>query len=119
MSRWKVALQIGPTTLKLLVQDPEAVLLKARLPMDPDHPRALLTLLEGLALWGGAPLDAATSVVGPSPRISAGALFGGPWPHDSALVHFVDVAGPARRRRPLSGVGDFQQLRLVARRGEP
>ena len=91
-------------------------LLKALLPSHPSHPRALLTLLEGLALWSDRPLDAAICAASSLDPSCGEALFGrGPWPLDSALVRFHELA-PAQRRRTLSGVGDFRQLRLLLRR---
>ena len=57
MALWPTMLRIGEE-LKLLVTSPEGDdLLKARLPVRPPHPRALLTLLEGMALWSGEPLS--------------------------------------------------------------
>jgi hypothetical protein len=54
---WKGAVRVTPREVKVLVVDPEqGDLLKARLPPVAQHPRALLTLLEGVALWQGQPL---------------------------------------------------------------
>lgn len=121
MALWSTTLRIG-ADLKLLVTSAEGDdLIKARLPLRPPHPRALLTMLEGIALWSGEPLYAV---------ISAGARrddwldceqwCDDLWPTESPLVHF-DFALPApRARRRLRGVGDFrdvrQQLRLVRSR---
>jgi len=106
---------VTPTTARVLITDPMGDdLLKARLPLTPSHPRALLTLLEGASLWAGSPLFAAICVDGRQARSLVGSLFGGEvWPPESALVHF-DFTGPAhRRRRRLRGMGDFRQLYLV------
>ena len=60
MYRWKIAVEPTATNTKLLMTDLDGnELLKAALPSTPNHPRALLTLLEGLALWAGQPLTAA------------------------------------------------------------
>ncbi len=115
---WSTTLRFGKE-LKLLVTSPEGDdLIKARLPIRPPHPRALLTMLEGVALYSGEPMYAV---------ISAGSdrddgldwehWCDDLWPAESALVQF-DFAPPARRaRRQLRGVGDFRavrrQLRLV------
>ncbi len=117
MVQWKVAVEPTVKQTKILVKDGDGnELLKAALPPAPNHPRALLTLLEGLALWAGHPL-AAVVFVGPAlPRSFEEALFGrGLVPDESALVRFK-VTGPPVRRRTLRGVGDFRQLRLVWRR---
>ncbi len=55
-------LSVTPNEVQLLVQSNErGDLLKARLPARAHHPRALLTKLEGVALWSGGPLCAAIS----------------------------------------------------------
>jgi hypothetical protein len=46
----------GPDATRILVQEPQCLVLKARLPDAPQHPRALETLAEGVALWCGRPL---------------------------------------------------------------
>ncbi|PKN55914.1 MAG: hypothetical protein CVU56_18755 [Deltaproteobacteria bacterium HGW-Deltaproteobacteria-14] len=117
MYRWKTAVEPTARNTKLLVADSEGnELLKAVLPSTPQHPRALLTLLEGLALWAGEPLTAVISAGPTLPRRVDEALFGaGILPMDSALVRF-EMVGPVRRRRTLSGMGDFRRLRLVQRR---
>lgn len=117
MYRWRIAVEPTAAKTKLLMTDADGhELLKAALPSTPNHPRALLTLLEGLALWGGQPLTAAISVGPALPRHVDAALFGADlMPCDSALVRY-EMVEIHRRRRTLSGVGDFRQLRLVQRR---
>lgn len=117
MYRWRIAVEPTAANTKLLMTDPDGnELLKAALPSTPNHPRALLTLLEGLALWAGQPLTAAISAGPALPRHVDAALFGGELlPCDSALVCY-EVVEIHRRRRTLSGVGDFRQLRLLQRR---
>jgi hypothetical protein len=112
MAVWPTTLRLG-TDLRLLVTSPEGDdLIKARLPMRPQHPRALLTLLEGVALWSGQPLDAV---------IFAGAHDGPEpwgedlWPPESPLVRFDFAVPPVRARRTLSGVGDFRVVRRPPR----
>ena len=83
MALWPTTLRIGDKELKLLVTSPEGDdLLKARLPIQPPHPRALLTLLEGVALWSGEPLYAVISAGEPPRRLarlrSSGATSCGP-----------------------------------------
>lgn len=114
MEPWKTTLELSPRGAKLLATDHERnEVLKAALPPFPQHPRALLTLLEGLALWSGQTLPTAICAARRVDPRCAEALFGdGLVPLDSALVRF-DVLGAARRRRTLAGVGDFRQLRLL------
>jgi hypothetical protein len=109
--RWHCTLHVTQHQTKLLVSVPEGDLLKARLSTIPCHPRALLTLLEGLSLWSGQPLRAALSVDASCPRWPASLLGDELWPEESQLVYF-DIVRPVRRRQKLSGLGDFRQLRL-------
>jgi hypothetical protein len=114
MESWKTMLQLTPRSIRLLVTDHERnEVLKAALPLFPRHPRALLTCLEGLALWSGEAVSAAICV---GRRVDPGcaeALFGdGLLPLDSALVRF-DCLSPVGRRRTIPGIGDFRQLRLL------
>lgn len=89
--------------------------LKARLPLRPQHPRALLTLLEGVSLWSGEPLIAVIVAEPGSPRWLDSGLFGDElWPGESQLVRY-EIGGHGRPKR-LRGVGDFRPLR-VAHRG--
>lgn len=53
MRDWKPILRVGQGQALLLVTSELDDVLKARLPLTPHHPRALLTLLEGLSLWSG------------------------------------------------------------------
>ncbi|MCU0690450.1 MAG: hypothetical protein MUF54_03525 [Polyangiaceae bacterium] len=111
MSTWKCVLHLGPQHLRMLVSEPPgADVLKARLTCSARHPRALLTLLEGLALWNGHPL---TTVVSAEPSCagwSTGTVFGdGLWPGESPLVRFESAARGCRS--VLRGLGDFRALR--------
>lgn len=114
MDTWKTTLQPTRRSARLLMTDPQSnEILKAALPPFPQHPRALLTLLEALALWVGEPITTAISAEPPVDRRCGEALFGdGLLPLDSALVRF-ELLAPYRRRRTIAGVGDFRQLRLL------
>ncbi len=104
----------GREVLILGLGPEEDVLLKARLSARPDHPRAAITLLEGLALWSGAPLPVVVGVGGRSAgSIEALLPAGQAW--RSPLVALHPVQWPRGRGRRLDGVGDFRsvfQLRL-------
>jgi len=53
-------------TTNVLVTDATGkILLEARLPQEPRHPRSIQNLCEALALWCGRPVHAALAVVGP------------------------------------------------------
>ena len=120
---WKGSVRVTPGEVKVLVLDPQAGdLLKARLPLHAQHPRALLTLLEGMALWRGQPLHVAVSAASAGdgrPCWSDSGLFGDElWPAESPLVRY-EVGGRAHRPLRLVGLGDFRPLRVVSRGGEP
>jgi len=118
MATWPTTLRIGKE-LKLLVQSETGDdVIKARLPLRPPHPRALLTMLEGVALYSGQPLCVVTSA-----GEHLDAWLGCEqwcdelWPAESPLVPFDFAIPPPRGRRTLRGVADFRdvrrQLRLV------
>jgi hypothetical protein len=119
MAQWPTTIRIGAEDLKLLVTSPQGDdRIKARLPLRPPHPRALLTLLEGVALFSGEPLYVVISA-GESREDWLGCEAWGDdlWPAESPLVHFDFAIPPPRTRRTLRGVGNFRsvrrQLRLV------
>ena len=117
MSDWNVTLRPTKGALKILVENQQGDLLKARLPLAPEHPRALLTLLEGLALWAGAPICAAISVAEKEAAFSERSLFGGEmWPVESTMVRYHYLIESSRRRR-IPGMGDFRGLYNAAHQG--
>ncbi len=112
MAKWKTGLEVLPDAVRLLMTSPEGGdLVKAHLPGYPDHPRALLTVLEGLALWCGEPLDVAIFAAnGVSHSLGLGPFSDSDtWPVESALVHFEFVA-PGPRGRRIRSLGDFERL---------
>lgn len=114
MRRWKTTVRAHTGTWQLLVTDPDgSEALKAVLPAWPQHPRALLTLLEGLAMWVGQPVTAAVSAAPWEENPCAEALFGdGLVPLESALVRLeplLDAMAP----RKLRGLGDFRLMRRL------
>lgn len=118
MKSWNVTLCPTKGALKLLVEDLRGDLLKARLPLAPEHPRALLTLLEGLALWVGEPICAVISADDPPILTCGGTLFGNDhWPVESTMVRFEQR--PSGHRRRISGLGDFRPLYAAGRGARP
>jgi hypothetical protein len=111
---WKATLRVTQHEMKLLVTRPEGDLLKARLGIPPSHPRALLTLLEGVSLWRGQPLCVALRVDERCPSWPCSRLFGDElWPGESQLVRF-EAAPRGHRPVPLAGLGNFRALRSWA-----
>lgn len=120
MALWSTTPRIG-SEVKLLVTSQEGDhLIKARLPIRPAHPRALLTMLEGIALYSGEPLYAVISAGCRRADGGAEAWCEDLWPAASPLVEFDFAVPPPRARRRLRGVGDFRdvrpQLRLLRSR---
>ena|SRR5688572_29745096 len=114
MHEWNSTLLATDKGALLLVTSEAGDLVKARLPLSPSHPRALLTMLEGLALWRGQVLRVAVSAGGCSADWAGSGLFGDElYPAESPLVRF-HVVHPASRER-LPGVADFRSLRRGGR----
>lgn len=52
----------APDRTRIVIHDGPVAILKARLPDAPQHPRALETLAEAIALWHGRPVYGALGV---------------------------------------------------------
>jgi len=105
---WQCALHVTQHHAKLLLTAADGDdLLKARLDRTPSHPRALLTLLEGLSLWSGQTLCVALSVDDSCPHWPGYQLLGDElWPAESQLVRF-DIVHRGHRKARIRGLGDF------------
>lgn len=114
MAQWPTTIRLHQD-LWLLVTDPRGNdQIKARLPLRPRHPRALLTLLEGVALYSGEPLCAVISAGSrPEDRLGCEAWDDDLWPAESPLVRFDFVTPRPGPGRTLRGVGDFRAVRRV------
>ncbi len=112
---WWMGIRVSAETTRVLLQEGPRPVLKARLPAAPQHPRAIETLAEGVALWYGRPLSVALAVG------AADVLSGSPRWHAAVdavlrtpLVTIDLVYGPPRRPRGgLDGLGDFADVRQV------
>ncbi len=118
MATWNPLMEVLPKSIRVLMVSEEGdELLKAELPGHSRHPRALLAIFEGLALYSGSPLCVAISADNPVDNSLGLGFFTDledRWPEESALVKFVFLVPPARGRR-LGGVGDFRRLRRLGR----
>ena len=115
-STWTVTIRCTNRDMKLLVTEGGDDLLKARLGPRPCHPRALMTLCEGLALWQGAPLHAVVSADDDAQDCFERIFYAGdllePRSPLVVLEHRLPRARPRRGIRG-RGLGDFRQLRLL------
>ena len=106
---WTARVEVKASSIQLRVWEVGGGLaLRAELPRVPDHPRALLWLLEGLALWSGAPLSAVISAGGfVGPSLDFAPVDDEGWPEESALVRFYLLERghrlPLSRRRKGGG----------------
>ncbi|MCA9690375.1 MAG: hypothetical protein KC636_12255 [Myxococcales bacterium] len=98
--------------VQLLVKDPTDDVLKAQLPPWTEHPRALLTILEGLSLWSGGRLCAAAYVDERATDCFEQIFYAGGLVEPASPLVTVDVCPRRDRPRRLGGIGDFRQLRL-------
>lgn len=112
MAGWRATVEVRRREVKVLVTDSAGDVLRARLGRPSRHPRALLALLEGIALWSGARLPTAIHVAASAEELSDRDLLGSQlWPEDSALVQ-LDFA-ECRKLRRLRGLGSFRELLRV------
>ena len=107
----------GPRATRLLaLHQADEAILKARLCPSPSHPRALVTLLEAVALWEGRPVRAALCVDEREPGYAT-TFYREAFPgyEQTPLYELAVVAHEHRRRRDdgLSGMGSFQDLRRL------
>jgi hypothetical protein len=113
IGNYKVMLRCRPNDVQLLVTDMGDDILKAQLDSRPAHPRALVTLLEGLALWQGEVICVAVSASEGAHDCCERVLYdGGLFGPASPLVS-VEYRLTDRHPRRLRGLGDFRQLRLL------
>jgi hypothetical protein len=115
-SVWVALHPKGDETRILVTAGPNDTLLKARLSPTVQHPRAVPTLLEALALWEGAPVRAVVAVDGPGASSATSLCLdsfadftGGPLYE----LQFVPWARVCRMRDLLRGMGDFRDLRQL------
>ena len=112
-----LAIHPRPTGTRILAQaGPGETLVKAHLAARPTSPRALSTLLEGLALWQGAPIRAALCVEPTADTCDTSSFLESVADYGKAPLYEIEVVSAGRRRRRrdrLDGMGDFRDLRQL------
>lgn len=112
-----LAIHPRPTGTRILAQaGPGETLIKAHLAPTPTSPRAMSTLLEGLALWQGAPIRAALCVEPTADTCVTSSFLESVADYGKAPLFEIEVvtAGRRQRRRDrLEGMGDFRDLRQL------
>lgn len=116
MSTLWAALDVSSRNPRILVTDAgRGPILKAQMPSYPKHPRALTTLLEGLAMWENCPVRAAL-VVGEQGGYGT-SLFpecvADPW---GTPLYSIDVVASLSQLQHedqdrITGMGDFDDLK--------
>jgi len=112
-----VAIHPRPGGTRILAQaGPGETLVKAHLAATPRSSRAMSTLLEGLALWQGAPIRAALCVEPDADTYVTTSYLESVADYGRAPLYEIEVVAPGRRRRQrdrLDGMGDFRDLRQL------
>ena len=116
---WVVNVRCTSRETRVLITEGHSDVLKARLSTEPGHPRALMTLCEGLALWHGAPLCIAVYADDDAQEPFERVFYaGGLVEPQSPLVRLEPRLHDRRRQRLRGrGLGDFRGLRDLG--GEP
>jgi len=118
---WSVLLEITPGAVRLLVTEPRGDVIKAQFTAYPDHCRALMFILEGLALWCGSPLSVVVCADVPVDHSFGLGPFGDAWPEETALVQFQFATAISDEHEAagarINGIGDFTKLRRIQRWG--
>ncbi len=99
IDHWVAVLEIEADAVSIELSGLEGVLLRGSLTRDPTNPRALLWILEGLALWvGRLPLCVVICADGPvHPSLGLG-VDGDDWPPNSPHLDFMFCERRRRRR---------------------
>jgi hypothetical protein len=105
-----------PVARVLAMAGPREPILKARLCPQPQHPRALATLVEAVALWQGMPVRAALAVGDEEPWCDMGRFHVGFDDYGRSPLYTLECVPrlrPPRRGDALAGMGAFEDLRQL------
>ena len=120
MKPWTAKAAFTREGARLLVVDADdRDLLKARIARPPCHPRALLTLLEGVAEWSGSRLSCVLSADADAFPLRDGDPLGGDLLIDGSALVRVEYAVPHVAGSRIGGLGDFARVRALEPWGMP
>lgn len=111
-----------PTRTRLLATEDGRDVLKAVLPpVSCAHPRAVVTVLEGLSLWTQQRLSVVLAVDERAPSFCGSTELCDALGYGTRSLHFevgVVVRQARRARRCIEGVADFRDLRALRAEGD-
>jgi hypothetical protein len=112
---WMSIEPLGSEVRLMLTAPSQSTVMKARLPNPPQHPRAVMSLLEAISLWYRQPLHAVIDADAEDVRRDPErwALLLGDAPELAVAVEWAAV--PALRRKDpfLASMGDFKDARRL------
>lgn len=108
-------LKTSERSTRMLIRLGDDDVMKAILPPPPSspHPRAMATLLEGIALWHQAPVRVVLAAADLDAWYKHG-LVDDTWATVDAVHYTVEVRYPDEVRQRIEGLGSFRDLRQLA-----
>lgn len=112
---WMSIEPLGSEVRLMLSASAESTVMKARLPNPPQHSRAVIALLEAIALWYGQPLHAVIDADAEDVRRNPErwALLLGDAPELAVAVTWAAVPAIRRKDPFLASMGDFAAARRL------
>jgi hypothetical protein len=112
---WMSIEPLGSEVRLMLTAPAQSTVMKARLPNPPQHPRAVMALLEAIALWYRQPLHAVVDADAEDVRRNPErwALLLGDAPELAVAVEWAAVPVVRRKDPFLASMGDFADARRL------
>jgi hypothetical protein len=112
---WMSIEPLGSEVRLMLTSPAQGTVLKARLPNPPQHPRAVIALLEAISFWHRQPLHAVVDADAEDVRRNPEqwALLLGDAPELSVSVEWAVVPAARKKDRFLGSMGDFATARQL------
>lgn len=106
---------VGSEVRMMLAAPAASTIMKARMPNPPAHRRAVISLLEAIALWHGRPLRAVIDADAEDVRQNPArwAMLLGDAPELAVAVEWAAVPRPPKKDRYLAPMGDFTGARQL------